>query len=106
MILWPRNGSFRSYSRSDPGSFRSYSHLIRSFRPGSFRSDFRGGSFRPSFGGSFRPTLIFVDFWVVFFFFVASLDCFYADLIGDTSFSGFPALLHAVFIDNKSIFLT
>ena len=38
--------------------------------------------------------------------FLASLDCFYAVLIGDTSFSGFPDLLHAVFIDNKSLFLT
>ena len=52
------NGSFRSYSRSDLGSFRPYSLSVRSFRP-----DFRGGSFRPSFGGSFRPTL----FYTVFF---------------------------------------
>ena len=44
-------------SRSDPGSFRSYSLSVRSFRP-----DFRGGSFRPSFGGSFRPTLFYIDF--------------------------------------------
>ena len=56
------NGSFRSYSRSDPGSFRSYSLSVRSFRPGSFRPDFRGGSFRPNFGGSFRPTLFNMDF--------------------------------------------
>ena len=46
------NGSFRSYSRSDPGSFPSYSLSVRSFRPGSFRPDFRGGLFRPDFGGS------------------------------------------------------
>ena len=26
------NGSFRSYSRSDPGSFQSYSLSVRSFR--------------------------------------------------------------------------
>ena len=51
------NGSFRSYSRSDPGSFRSYSLSVRSFRP-----DFRGGSFRPNFGGSFRPTLFYIGF--------------------------------------------
>ena len=51
------NGSFRSYFRSDPGSFRSYSFSVRSFRPGSFRPDFRGESFRPNWGGSFRPTL-------------------------------------------------
>ena len=50
------NGSFRSYTRSDPGSFQSYSLSVRSFRPGSFWPDFRGGSFRPNFGGSFRPT--------------------------------------------------
>ena len=56
------NGSFRSYSRSDPGSFRSYSLSVRSFRPGSFRPDFRSGSFRPSFGGSFRPTLFYIVF--------------------------------------------
>ena len=56
------NGSFRSYSRSDPGSFRSYSLSVRSFRPGSFRSDLRGGSFRPFFGGSFRPTLFYIVF--------------------------------------------
>ena len=52
------NGLFRSYSQSDPGSFRSYSLSVRSFRP-----DLRGGSFRPNFGGSFRPTLFCVDFY-------------------------------------------
>ena len=51
------NGSFRSYSRSDPASFRSYSLSVRSFRP-----DFWGESFRPNFGGSFRPTLFFYSF--------------------------------------------
>ena len=56
------NGSFRSYSRLDPGSFRSYSLSVRSFWPGSFRPDFRGGSFRPNFGGSFRPTLFYIVF--------------------------------------------
>ena len=56
------NWSFRSYSRSDPGSFRSYSLSVRSFQPGSFRPDFRGGSFRPNFGGSFRPTLFYIVF--------------------------------------------
>ena len=56
------NGSFRSYSRSDPGSFRSYSLSVRSFRPGSFRPDLRGGSVRPNFGGSFRPTLHYIVF--------------------------------------------
>ena len=39
----------------ESGSFRSYSRSVRSFRPGSFRSDFRGESFRPNWGGSFRP---------------------------------------------------
>ena len=56
------NGSFRSYSPSDPGSFWSYSLSVRSFRPGSFRFDFRGGSFRPGFGGSFWPTLFYTGF--------------------------------------------
>ena len=56
------NGSFRSYSRSDPGSFRSDSLSVRSFRSGSFRSDFRGELFRRSFGGSFRPTLFLFSF--------------------------------------------
>ena len=51
------NRSFRSYFHSDSGSFRSYSLLVRSFWPGSFRSYFRGGSCRPNFGGSFRPIL-------------------------------------------------
>ena len=51
------NGSFRSYSRSDPGSFRSYSLSVRSFR-----SDLRGGSFRPNIGGSFWPTLFYIVF--------------------------------------------
>ena len=54
------NGSFRSYSRSDPGSFRSDSLSVSSFRPGSFRPDLRGGSFRSNFGGSFRPTLFYI----------------------------------------------
>ena len=48
----------------ESGSFRPHSRLVRSFRPGSFRPEFRGesfqsnrdGSFRPNFkGGSFRP---------------------------------------------------
>ena len=62
MSIQKGNGSFRSYSRSDPGSFRSYSLSVRSFRPGSFRSDFKGGSFRPNLGGSFRPTLFYILF--------------------------------------------
>ena len=62
MTLFCGNGSFRSYSRSDPGSFRSYSLSVRSFRPGSFRPDLRGGSFRPNFGGSFRPSLFYIVF--------------------------------------------
>ena len=57
------NGFFRSYSRSDPGLFRSYSLSVRSFRPGSFQPDLRDRSFRPNFGGSFWPTL----FYIVFF---------------------------------------
>ena len=61
-VILVGNGSFRSYSRSDPGSFRSYSLSVRSFRPGSFRPDFWGESFRPNFGGSFRPTLFFIVF--------------------------------------------
>ena len=61
-VILVGNGSFRSYSRSDPGSFRSYSLSVRSFRPGSFRSHFWGESFRPNFGGSFRPTLFFIIF--------------------------------------------
>ena len=45
------NGS----GQMESGSFRSYSRSVRSFPPGSFRSDFRGESFRPKWGGSFRP---------------------------------------------------
>ena len=40
---------------------RSYSLSVRSFRPGSFRPDFRGRSFRPNFGGLFRSTLFFYN---------------------------------------------
>ena len=40
------------------GSFQSYSHSVRSFQPGLFRSDFLGESFRPSWGGSFWPYFI------------------------------------------------
>ena len=51
----------------ESGSFRSYSRSVRSFRPGSFRPDFWGESFRPSWGGSFRPYFIGrsfrPDFW-------------------------------------------
>ena len=47
-LMLDGNGSFRSYSRSDPGSFRSYSLSVRSFRP--------------FFGGSFRPTLFYIVF--------------------------------------------
>ena len=46
---------FRSYSLSDPGSFRSCSLLVWSLWP-----DCRDGSFRPNFGGSFQPTLLSV----------------------------------------------
>ena len=35
---------------TESGSFRSYSHSVRSFRP-----DFRGESFRPSWAGRFGP---------------------------------------------------
>ena len=52
---------------TESGSFRSYSRSVRSFRPGSFRLDFWGESFRPSMGGSFRPYFIGgsfrPDFW-------------------------------------------
>ena len=41
--------------------------FVRSFRPGSFQPDFWGESFRPSWGGSFRPFFIGgsfrPDFW-------------------------------------------
>ena len=56
-----------SHRPHESGSFRSYSLSVRSFRPGSFRSDFWGESFRPSWGGSFRPYFIVgsfrPDFW-------------------------------------------
>ena len=54
-------------SRAESGSFRSYLRSVRSFRPGSFRPNFWGESFRPSWGGSFRPYFIGgsfgPDFW-------------------------------------------
>ena len=48
-------GAVVSYWQKESGSFRSYSCSIRWFRPGSFRPDFQGESFRPNWGGSFRP---------------------------------------------------
>ena len=48
------NGSFPVLFTFGTGSFRSYSLSVRSFRP-----DFRGVSFRPNFGGSFRPTILY-----------------------------------------------
>ena len=50
-------GRFGPIPVRTPGRFGSIP-----FRSGSFRPDFRGGSFRPNFGGSFRPTLIYLDF--------------------------------------------
>ena len=47
----------------ESGSFRSYSRSVRSFRPGSFWPDFLDESFRPSWGGSFRPNFIGGSFW-------------------------------------------
>ena len=53
--------------QSESGSFRSYSRSVRSFRPGSFRPDFWGESFPPSWAGSFRPDFsggsFRPDFW-------------------------------------------
>ena len=46
------------YDHGESGSFRSFSRSVRSFRPGSFRPDFWDESFRPSWGGSFRPYFI------------------------------------------------
>ena len=43
------------FTLDESGSFRSYSRSVRSFRPVSFRPDFRDKSFRLSWGGSFRP---------------------------------------------------
>ena len=39
----------------ESGSFWFYSCSVRSFQPGSFRQDFWGESFRPSWGGRFGP---------------------------------------------------
>ena len=48
-------GAVVRYWQKESGSFRSYSCWVRSFRPGSFRPDFRGKSFRPNLDWSFRP---------------------------------------------------
>ena len=53
------NGSFRSYSRSDPGSLWSYSLSVRSFGLGHFSLISGVGRFGPNFGGLFLPTLFF-----------------------------------------------
>ena len=50
LTLWKDKDEF--------GSFWSYSCSVRSFLPWSFRSDFWDESFRPSWGGSFRPYFI------------------------------------------------
>ena len=49
------SGTRHQLAYKESGSFRSCSRSVRSFRPGSFRSDFRGESFRPDWDGSFRP---------------------------------------------------
>ena len=51
---------FRSYSRLDLGSFRSYSLLVMLVWPASFRTDFVG-RFGPVCG-SFWPTLFYTGF--------------------------------------------
>ena len=78
------NGSFWSYSWSDPESFQSYSLSVGLYRPGSFQSDFRGGSFLPNFGGSFRPI------------------SFYTVLIGNKNIFWLVRFILCSFIDNKS----
>ena len=105
-ILWTcaclikGNGSFWSYSRSDPGSFQSYSLSVGLYQPESFQSDFRGGSFLPNFGESFRPTSFYTVlignkkiFWLVLFILCSFID--------NKKFSWLPRLIYAVFIDNK-----
>ena len=60
-ILLPAMPASRNKIIYESGSFRFYSRLVRSLRP-NFRREFRsdwGGSFRPNFkGGSFQT-----DFW-------------------------------------------
>ena len=89
-------------------SFWSYSLSVRSFWPGSFWPDFRGGSFWPNVGRSFRPTYILLSLFYMDFSvlkdFLSSLDWFYAVLIDDKSFSGFLDLFNAVYKDNNSLF--
>ena len=53
-----RNGDEITVTVGESGSFRSYSRSVISFRPGSFRPDFWGELFRPSWGGSFRSYFI------------------------------------------------
>ena len=67
-----------------PGSFQSYSLSVGLYRPGSFQSDFRGGSFLPNFGESFRPTY------------------FYRVLIGNKRYFGWSYLFCAVLLIIKS----
>ena len=66
------NGSYQSYSRSDPGSFRSCSLSVGSFRPGSFGPISGVGRFIPILVGRFGP-----------------LHCFTV-LIGNKKFSVLP----------------
>ena len=82
------------------GSFWSYS-LSGCIGLGHFQSDFRGGSFLPNFGESFRPTSFYTVlkgnkkiFWLVLFILCSFID--------NKKFSWLPRLIYAVFIDNKS----
>ena len=60
-------------------------------------------SFRPNFGGSFRSTLFYIDFFGNNFF-LASLIDFYA-VISDIKFFWLPRFISCSFIDNKGFFL-
>ena len=52
LLFWGLKGKPNRTEPTESGSFRSYSRSVRSFRP-----EFRGESFRPNWGGSFRSSL-------------------------------------------------
>ena len=105
MVVWVQvyysviksNGSFWSYSRSDPGSF-----ILILFLSGCIQFDFRVGPFsHPKFWWVFRLTSFYTVmisnkkiFWLV--------RCILCSFIDNKKFSWLPWLIYAVFIANKS----
>ena len=99
-VLLKVTGRFGPVPGQTPGCFGPILS-VGLYLPGSFQSDFRGGSFLPNFGESFRLTSFYTVimgnkkiFWLVLFILCS--------FIGNKKFSCLPQLIYAVFIENKS----